>query len=833
MRSKPFSQSALRIGFSGFAALVFLSGCGGNNSGSNSNPPPSISVSVSPTTASLSGSGVQSFTAAVFNDSSNAGVTWSIGAGAGALSASTVTGVTYTAPSTIGATTTVTLTATSKTDITKTASAAITLNPTAAPPTITSVAASCVPASVQTGQTSQCAAAVTGTGAYSSTVTWSVSGVAGGNSTVGTISTAGLYSAPSAVPSTNPVSVIATSTEDTTKSGSAAITIGPALVSIQVTPAYPSVAAGGTQQFTATGTFSDSSTQNLTSTVNWTSSSTAAATIGGSGLATALVGGTTTIQAASGTLSGSTSLIVTASTGTVSPAAGVTDANGLATLVSNGLTLPVQLTDQDTGTPLAGTAVALGTDPSVPGSAILLVADPTGVHPLQMMLLEGSLTTAAAASHVRLVATRKAKLSAAWAVEASGTSSPAAVAASTGCPAGSGTTASQAISLKNLTVPPMPVSTAGVQTQTVDAINALLTLNPKNIPAGVYGPISVAQYPVTSQCVQDIINIGKEHLTAKNISLFILSKTVIPEPVTQVMDIVDAAGLVLLSPKALTAANECWYSPSVSPLNNPVLNITSTCFGGACILIPQLQLSPEAPSNQQLGQDYSMQATVVQPAKESVETYIQSGDLGGIVVGTTDSTGNGAVEVPLGDNTVCVDAAGYQQFTQPGFIVSAPGTPLNVTLTPQEGAQSYTGSYSAPFSGTALDPNGGVYSAAADFAFTLNLTQGSDGSITGTASVPADINISVVSCPSSTTCSANSFTDTATGSVTGTNGNITGSLSSAGTDPLTITLTGVISGNSIALTGSFGITLVGTGSDGPPISNPLSGTITGLTLEQQ
>ena len=41
------------------------------------------------------------------------------------------------------------------------------------------------------------------------------------------------------------------------------------LQSIAVTPANPSIAKGPTQQFTATGTYSDSSTQNLTSQVTW------------------------------------------------------------------------------------------------------------------------------------------------------------------------------------------------------------------------------------------------------------------------------------------------------------------------------------------------------------------------------------------------------------------------------------------------------------------------------------------------------------------------------------------------------------------------------------
>jgi len=208
-------------------AALCLSGCGGSST--TTATPSSISVSVSPATASLNGGGTQAFTATVVNDSANAGVTWSIGSGAGTLSSSTTTGVTYTAPATISTSSAVTLTATSKTDSTKSGTATITLTPL---PAITSVAVSCTPTSVQTGQTSQCTATVSGTGSYSSAVTWSVSGVQGGNSTVGAISTAGLYTAPSAVPSTNPVTITATSTEDTTKSGSAIASVTVATLAI-------------------------------------------------------------------------------------------------------------------------------------------------------------------------------------------------------------------------------------------------------------------------------------------------------------------------------------------------------------------------------------------------------------------------------------------------------------------------------------------------------------------------------------------------------------------------------------------------------------------------
>ena len=50
------------------------------------------------------------------------------------------------------------------------------------------------------------------------------------------------------------------------------------LVSIAVTPANPSVANGLTQQFTATGTYTDNSTQNLTTVATWASANTGVAT---------------------------------------------------------------------------------------------------------------------------------------------------------------------------------------------------------------------------------------------------------------------------------------------------------------------------------------------------------------------------------------------------------------------------------------------------------------------------------------------------------------------------------------------------------------------------
>jgi uncharacterized protein YjdB len=96
-------------------------------------------------------------------------------------------------------------------------------------------------------------------------------------------------------------------------SGSTQVTIAaPAPVSIMIAPNDPSVAAGLTVQMTATGTFTDGSMHDITSSVIWSSSNLSVATVSNAGLAQSQVAGTTTITAADGTLTASTTLTVNA-----------------------------------------------------------------------------------------------------------------------------------------------------------------------------------------------------------------------------------------------------------------------------------------------------------------------------------------------------------------------------------------------------------------------------------------------------------------------------------------------------------------------------------------
>lgn len=113
--------------------------------------------------------------------------------------------------------------------------------------------------------------------------------------------------------------------------------VDPTLTSLAVTPTSASLIQGNTQQLTATGTYDDGSTKNLTGDAAWSTSDSTVATVTAGGLvkaATAIANppGSATITATSATFTASTSITVntgpltsiTISTTTPNPAAGQT-----------------------------------------------------------------------------------------------------------------------------------------------------------------------------------------------------------------------------------------------------------------------------------------------------------------------------------------------------------------------------------------------------------------------------------------------------------------------------------------------------------------------------
>lgn len=202
-----------------------------------------VTVTLTPSATSVQAGAVLTFMAAVTN-SSNTAVTWSVNgvAGGNSMVGMISAGGIYTAPTTVPSPATVTVKATSAADTTKSASAQVTI---AAPVTVSVTPAT---ASVQVAMTRALGATVTGSS--NTTVNWSVNGAAGGNAMVGTISASGIYTAPMTVPAPATVTITAVSAADSTKSGSAQITVTPA-------PAAPS--GGSTTSSTGDSAASSSS----------------------------------------------------------------------------------------------------------------------------------------------------------------------------------------------------------------------------------------------------------------------------------------------------------------------------------------------------------------------------------------------------------------------------------------------------------------------------------------------------------------------------------------------------------------------------------------------
>jgi hypothetical protein len=83
------------------------------------------------------------------------------------------------------------------------------------------------------------------------------------------------------------------------------------LSTIAITPANSSLLSLSTRPFSATGTYSDASTRDVTSEVTWEASAPVVATVATGGIVKALSPGLSTIKATSGTVSGTSNLTVT------------------------------------------------------------------------------------------------------------------------------------------------------------------------------------------------------------------------------------------------------------------------------------------------------------------------------------------------------------------------------------------------------------------------------------------------------------------------------------------------------------------------------------------
>jgi len=232
------SACVLGIGLSLLLAMA-VGGCGGGGKTTTTTPPPTpaVAISMGASPSTLVVGQTYQCTATVTN-TTNTAVTWAAGgvAGGNATVGTISTSGLYTAPPLVPTPASVTITATSQADTTKSVSFATNLTS----------------ASLQVTGTQQFTATVTG--ATDAAVTWAVNGVAGGNSTVGTISAAGLYTAPQVPPSPNTVTITATSVAFSSISSSIAVTVLPPPISVAVNPTALDLQEGQTVQFADTVT---------------------------------------------------------------------------------------------------------------------------------------------------------------------------------------------------------------------------------------------------------------------------------------------------------------------------------------------------------------------------------------------------------------------------------------------------------------------------------------------------------------------------------------------------------------------------------------------------
>ena len=198
-------------------------------------------------------------------------VTWALaGVGCSGISCGTLTTITtqaaggtatadsatYNAPVQPPNPNVVTITATAQADSSKKAQASIAIQP--------GISVNVTPGTATLAANHRATLTAQVNGTSNTSVSWSVNGVAGGNSTVGQVCAVGStpcspvsagalqvdYLAPGAIPSPNPTSVMATSAADTSKSGSAQITVINHVV-VSVLPGSVTLSPLGVQGFTA------------------------------------------------------------------------------------------------------------------------------------------------------------------------------------------------------------------------------------------------------------------------------------------------------------------------------------------------------------------------------------------------------------------------------------------------------------------------------------------------------------------------------------------------------------------------------------------------------
>lgn len=252
------------------------------------------------------------------------------------------------------------------------------------------ISGSLTPGTLTAGATVTLSGSVSASTTANSNGTYSFSNVAAGSYTITPAKNGVAFS-----PSSKSVSVAGSSM-------TVNFSASPMLQSIHIGAPASSIAIGATDQFAATGTYTDGSTQNLTSSVTWTSSNPAAASISGTGMADGLAPGASNISASlTGITSNVFAVTVTGTTATLQSIAVTAPSSSLTTGSSETLTAMGTFSDGTTQN-LTSTASWTSSNSSAVSIAAGALARAAGVG--QSMIsatqsgITGSVTVAATAT---------------------------------------------------------------------------------------------------------------------------------------------------------------------------------------------------------------------------------------------------------------------------------------------------------------------------------------------------------------------------------------------------------------------------------------------------
>jgi hypothetical protein len=233
-------------------SVLCLTGCGGSstcNSTTSTNSSctttSTVTITLHPSTTTEVPLGATLQITADVSGTSNTALTWQVnGHDGGNSTVGTISSSgLYTPPATVPSPSEVAVTAISKANTNDEANVSLVIV-SGVSITVSPTAADLLP-----GKSQQFTSTLTGNS--NTNVTWAVAGVAGGNSTVGTITSQGLYTAPSTLSrAPQSIAISATSAVDATKIANASVTLHNN-VSVSLSPSSASLKTFGQQQFTA------------------------------------------------------------------------------------------------------------------------------------------------------------------------------------------------------------------------------------------------------------------------------------------------------------------------------------------------------------------------------------------------------------------------------------------------------------------------------------------------------------------------------------------------------------------------------------------------------